>query len=528
MTRPRLKRRRLRLATRITAGFALSALGVSMALSLTTYVLTRRAVLNSRRTVAVHETVANALVVGNALRFATPDLPDVLSSLETRSGGDCLLDQKGSWVTSNLAVGSGSVPVALTTAVMRHNASATMQFRLNGHPELAVGVALPNVQAGYFELFDLQDVSRTLVDLALSLAAASAATTLLGVLIGSWASRRMMGPLSQTARVAGAIAGGELDTRLVPGRDQELADLAESFNSMVDALQARIQHDARFASDVSHELRSPLTTLRTTVEVLQHRRDEMPERSARALDMLSDEVDRFQRLVEDLLEVSRYDGGAANLSLEDIELAELVHQALGVLGRGRVPLTVAPAAEHVVIRADKRRLERVLANLLANADAHGGGAVGVEVGLVDAGAEPPGGRRAYVAVDDAGPGVAPEDRDRIFERFARGGRSAGHRAWGDGVGLGLALAREHVSLHQGRVYVTDSPAGGARFVMEVPVGAAAQSPDPDPERASGGDWPSAAPGTRRKIPEAVSTTSGGQTASGTRLRAFRRQGDAGR
>lgn len=518
-------RRRLSLAARVTAGFALSAFGVSVALSLTTYVLTRRSVLDSRQTLAVHETLANALVVGNALRFAAPDLPDVLSSLETPSGSDSLLDQRGSWVTSNLAVGTAALPLVLRQDVMAHNVSATMQFDLDGHAELAVGVALPTVQAGYFELFDLQDISRTLVALALSLAAASAATTLLGAAIGTWATRRMLAPLNQTARVAAAIAGGQLDTRLVPARDRDLANLAESFNAMVAALQARIQRDARFASDVSHELRSPLTTLRTTVEVLEHRRSEMSERSAQALEMLSDEVERFQHLVEDLLEVSRFDAGAANLTLEEVELPELVHQALGALGRGRVPLTVQPAAEHLLINADKRRLERVLANLMSNADTHGGGVTGVEVGTLPP-LEPGGPGRAFVAVDDAGPGVPPEDREHIFERFARG-RAAGRRARGDGVGLGLALALEHVRLHHGRLTVTDSPAGGARFLMELPlegpwVEPGSQEGHDSPADANGrrrrpgngAGRPSSASGTRRRIPEAVSPPAAGKPSVG--------------
>jgi two-component system sensor histidine kinase MtrB len=458
-------RRRRSLGTRVTAGFALSALLVSAAVSLTTYYLTRRSVLQSRQSLAVHQTLGNAVVVGNALRFSAPDLPDVLSSLETPTDSQSLLYQRGSWVVSNLAVGSASLPTALRGQVIGHNVSATMAYRLTGHAELAVGVALPAESAAYFEVFDLSDVSRTLVALALSLAGASAVATLLGAAIGTWATRRMLSPLAQTARAAAAIARGQLDTRLVPGRDSELADLAESFNAMVTALEQRIQRDARFASDVSHELRSPLTTLHTAVDVLSHRRGELPERSAQALDLLNDEVNRFERLVEDLLEVSRFDVGAADLSLEEVEVAELVRQALGHLGHGGVPVVVRPGGEHLEISADKRRLERVLANLLTNAEAHGGGATQVEVGPMAGG--------AYVAVDDAGPGVPPESRELIFERFARG-RAAGRRAMGAGVGLGLSLVREHVKLHRGRVVVTDSPEGGARFLVELPA---------DPEKA---------------------------------------------
>jgi signal transduction histidine kinase len=246
---------------------------------------------------------------------------------------------------------------------------------------------------------------------------------------------------------------------------------------MVSALQARIQRDARFASDVSHELRSPLTTLRNAVDVLQRRRPELPERSAQALDLLTEEVTRFGRLVEDLLEVSRFDAGAADLLLEEIRPAELARHALAARDHASVNLVVEPGTP--TIRADKRRLERVLSNLLANAEVHGDGATRVVVGPVRAGADgaaaPAGGwfghapvTGAFVAVDDAGPGVPPEQRETIFERFARG-RAAGRRARGEGVGLGLSLVAEHVRLMGGTVRVTESPDGGARFVVELPA-----------------------------------------------------------
>src|SRR4029078_786593 len=126
------------------------------------------------------------------------------------------------------------------------------------------------------------------------------------------------------AEAAAEIAGGRLETRLPDIDDADLAMLTSSFNSMADAPPDRIERDARFASDVSHELRSPLTTLATTVGVLAGRRDELPERSRPALHLPTAAVDRFQRLVEDLLEISRYDAGVADLHLEDVSLTELV------------------------------------------------------------------------------------------------------------------------------------------------------------------------------------------------------------
>ena len=127
---------------------------------------------------------------------------------------------------------------------------------------------------------------------------------------------------------AAALAGGRLDTRLEPSDDPDLRSITASFNDMAQALQERIERDARFASDVSHELRSPLMTLAASIEVLDNQRDELPERARAALDLMVADIDRFQQLVEDLLEISRFDAGVVRLELEEVHLAELVMQAV--------------------------------------------------------------------------------------------------------------------------------------------------------------------------------------------------------
>ena len=140
------------------------------------------------------------------------------------------------------------------------------------------------------------------------------------MLLGVFAARRAVRPVADAAQAAKAIAGGHLGTRLPPSDDPDLGVLAASFNDMASALQLRIERDARFASDVSHELRSPLMTLSASVEVMEARRNEMPDRAQAALDLLASDVSRFQGLVEDLLEISRFDAGAIRLHLEDLQV----------------------------------------------------------------------------------------------------------------------------------------------------------------------------------------------------------------
>jgi signal transduction histidine kinase len=339
---------------------------------------------------------------------------------------------------------------------------AQQRFVVDGEPWLAVGVPIPRVDAEFFEAFSLAETERTLDTLSYSLLGAALLTTMAGAAVGRWASARVLRPLRSVSDAAAAIAAGALDTRLVSPPDRDLAPLAASFNSMVDALSDRIEKDARFASDVSHELRSPLTTLSTSLDVLQARRDELPPRSQAALDLLDADVRRFRRMVEDLLEISRFDAGVAELEVEEVDLRDLVRHTIAAQPGGEdVPVRVHAEGGSPVVLGDKRRLERVVANLVENAAAYGGGATAVEVERENG--------KVRVAVEDAGGGVPALERTKVFERFFRGSAS-GRRGTGGGSGLGLALVAEHVRLHGGDVWVEDGPGGvGARFVVELPA-----------------------------------------------------------
>jgi signal transduction histidine kinase len=276
-------------------------------------------------------------------------------------------------------------------------------------------------------------------------------------------------PLAEIGKAAESIAGGQLDTRLANSTDPELEVIAASFNDMAATLEARIERDARFASEVSHELRSPLMTLAASVEVLENSREVLPERAQRAITLLKADVDRFQTLVEDLLEISRFDVGAITLFLEEVALGPYVELAIAATGYGDVPVVCDPDAMEAIVRLDKRRFSRVLANILDNARKYAGGATGVRVELTSS-TEHPDERWARISIVDEGGGVPPDERELIFGRFSRGTES-GKRASDTGVGLGLALVAEHLRLHGGRAWVQDRPDAkpGACFVVELPV-----------------------------------------------------------
>jgi two-component system sensor histidine kinase MtrB len=360
--------------------------------------------------------------------------------VDTLPGSRSVLRTGGQWYATSISVGQSAIPVGERNLVLS-GTPASQLFDLAGTPQLVIGVPLPAVHSAYFEVFSLDELAGTLRALAYALAAAALVTTVAGAAVGRWASTRALRPLAALTDAAVAIAGGQLDTRVDAGDDADLEELAAAFNRMTANLQDRIEREARFTSDVSHELRSPLTTLTATVSVLESHRSQLAPRAQSALDLLDGDLRRFTRMVDDRV-------------------------------RGAVPFPVllSPGVDGLRLRVDKRRFERVMTNLMENASLYAGGVARV---LVERQppllAESPFPALAIrVVVEDSGPGVPAAERDHLFERFYRGGR-AGQRASSQGTGLGLSLVAEHVRLHGGRVWSEDAPGGGTRFVVELPL-----------------------------------------------------------
>jgi two-component system sensor histidine kinase MtrB len=320
---------------------------------------------------------------------------------------------------------------------------------------MAVAVALPTRDGAYVEVFPAEELDQNLRSLGAIFVGTTTATTALGLLLGRWASHRSLQPLTAVTAAAAAIAEGDLDARLDGRSDPDLMTLARAFNTTAAKLQARIERDARFAANVSHELRSPLTILVNAVEVLCQRADPLDPETREVLHLLADNVHRLARTVNDLLEISRLDADAVDLHREMVPLGRCV-QTVADRCAGR-PVTVLDHRDGPLMAVDKRRMERIIENLVQNAETHGGGTMRVSV-VAD-------GQVVRILVDDNGSGIPAGLRTRIFERFARGPRSDTEPG---GSGLGLALVAEHVRLHHGRVWAEDAPGGGARFVVELP------------------------------------------------------------
>jgi two-component system sensor histidine kinase MtrB len=458
------QRRRLGLRARVTTAFALGALALSGVLAGIGYVAVRTSIVNQQLASMRHQALANAVLLRGELRVPTAYIPALITTLDSGPNTDSLIYSTSHWYPSAATVSPRQMPTAFRARVLA-GSPAWQLIGSAGVAQLVVGVpihaesASRSVNAAYFEIFDLSDLTKTLHALLAALTIAALITTVAGAVLGRWAAARTLRPLRETTQAALAIAGGRLDTRLESSYFADLAPFASAFNQMVDQLQERIEREARFTSDVNHELRSPLTTLANSLSVLEARRDELPPRALQALDLLGAEVRRFRRLVDELLEISRFDAKPGDISRDEVTVGSLVEHTVQATGTD-VPIRFAPgvASQHILV--DKRRFERIFANLFENAQRYAGGVTLLAI-------EDHGDSVRFL-VEDAGPGIALEERERIFERFSRGSTGR-RRGLGDGTGLGLAIVAQHVSQHGGRVWVEDRLGGGSRFVVELPA-----------------------------------------------------------
>ena len=440
--------------------FGLLAGLLSVGLSILAWFVVSANLVSEAKANVVTEAVLDRDAVQAAVEHGREAVAKALP-LKVRSGQSALALVGRQWLSSAPGFGPEQLPVNLRPSPGPVDGDV-QRMTLDGSPYFVVRLPLQPSGNVFYEWIPEGALGGMLRELAVGLAASAVAMTIIGLLLGRAATRLALRPLAMFGRVAGRVAHGDLSARLPIDDDPDLRELATSFNATIDELQRRVAMESRFALDVSHELRTPLTTMLNSVEVIRNRRETLPREVREPLDMLTADVQRFRSLVVDLLEFSRDDAGD-RLVLEEVVIADLVRHAADAAA-GRSVTVVEPAAEGIVLAVEKRRLERVVANLVGNAETHGAGCTEVRVTRRDG--------VVQILVDDAGPGVPPSERRRVFDRFARGdggGRVVGSSDGVTGSGIGLAIVERHVTLHGGKVSVASSPDGGARFTVDLPI-----------------------------------------------------------
>jgi two-component system, OmpR family, sensor histidine kinase MtrB len=294
------------------------------------------------------------------------------------------------------------------------------------------------------------------------------AGVLMTMLLAVLAALSILRPVRELRRAAQRLGSGDLNARLhvVRGRD-ELAMVAHTFNSTAESLQhhvgelRRMEADARrFVADVSHELRTPLAAMTAVTDLLDAEAEDLPPAAGEAVRLVSRETHNLTRLVNDLIEVTRFDSGTAALALDEIDVADAVRMTLRVRGFGDQVSTDLP--DGIRARADPRRLDVIVANLVGNAVRHGAPPVTVALRTEDA--------DLVLTVTDAGPGLDEEVLPHVFERFYKADTARTRSA---GSGLGLAIAWENARLHGGTLSAANADAGGAVFTLRLPLRRAA-------------------------------------------------------
>jgi len=395
----------------------------------------------------------------DAAAFEATDLPgqfrlrgDVATRVELANGDV--------WVDPASAAGIGVGSEA--RAAIDRGEIAYEWLRLDGRPLLVVGGRPPGGDPVMLFAFDATPIETALDSLRSALLAGTAVLVLLALAVARRVAARLLEPVRDAAAAAERIAGGDLETRIPVASRDEFGLWAERFNAMAASLNGTIRdlesaqdQNRRFVAEVSHELRTPLTALVAEASILREHIDALPSDARRAAELLVDDVGRLRLLVDDLMELSRFDADAERAASRPVELGDLIRS----VAAARAPHARLDLPRHPVpIETDPRRVDRILGNLLDNAREHAP-ATPVEVGLAADDAS------ALVWVADRGPGVPDGELDRIFERFRKLDPARG----GGGSGLGLAIAAEHAGVLGGTLRAVNREGGGLRFELRLPV-----------------------------------------------------------
>ena len=382
---------------------------------------------------------------------------------------------------------------ALRRAVASDGSTVFQRVTVHGGPALVVGLPVTFGTAeqptsdlsglGVFLTVPQTNEQAYIQALVPAVERATVPALVLAVLLALLAARGVLRPVRELRRATRSVAEGHLDTRLAVNGSDELADLSHTFNETAAALEESVAElrrmearARRFAADVSHELRTPLAAMSAVTDILDEDAAHLDPDTATAVRLISEETVKLARLVEDLMEISRFDAGAAGLHLDEIDIADSVRRTLASRAWLETVDTRLPPPGTLRGSLDPRRLDVIVANLVGNALRHGGRPVGLHLYAWE---HPDEGWQVVIEVLDSGPGIPESVLPHVFDRFYKSDTA---RTRTEGSGLGLAITAENVHLHGGTIQAANGPYGGAVFTVELPL--RRDEPPPDPPEGS--------------------------------------------
>ncbi|AUI58304.1 cell wall metabolism sensor histidine kinase WalK [Amycolatopsis sp. BJA-103] len=395
-----------------------------------------------------------------APQLTYPPTQDSLDRLRAALGANTLVTYGDLRSEDGADLGTGSLRAAVRgekRLVTQRLIAGETPWLLIGTPVMLTAPDGARAPSGIevYSAHDLTGVEEQIDHLTRSAAITAAMALPLAVLLALLAAGSVLRPVRKLRDTARRLAAGDLDARTPPQGADELADLTVTVNEMAESLQ-RMQADAkRFAADVSHELRTPLSTLTAVVEVMAATADTMEPDARESAQLAITETHRLVRLVEDLMEVSRFDAGTAQMRWEETDVAAAVRECLR--SRGWLEQVELLVPEEISLRLDRRRLDVVVANLVGNALRYGAPPVRVRISVLP--------DQVRVEVTDHGPGLPEHVLPKVFDRFYKADTA---RTRTPGSGLGLAIARENARLHGGDLTADNTVDGGARFELRLP------------------------------------------------------------
>jgi two-component system sensor histidine kinase MtrB len=483
--------RRLRLTSlrvRLVAVFAIVALAAAVSVSGIAYWLNRDAVLKRAQDAALSDFRAS-LSRDSDLLPLDPSCSELEAMAQQMSqsglqydvlliggaGGRCV-------VTSNPQLALAQIPAALRQKVERPSRALGQQdtwpyhlfwqrVGIDGTPYLIGGTRVVPVGSGPtgYMFKSLADEQKDMDSLAWSLGIATLLALIGAGLLAQAAAATVLRPVARVGEAARQLGQGHLEIRLEVSGADELADLSRTFNSAAEALQQQVEElsareraSRRFVADMSHELRTPLTAMTAVTDILEDEADALDPMIEPAVRLVVSETRRLSDLVENLMEVTRFDAGTARLVLDEVDIADLITSCIDT--RAWLDAVEVDAPRGIVARVDARRIDVVLANLIGNALKHGGSPVRVRV-RTEPGAEGDE-RQLVVEVQDSGPGMPDDVLPHVFDRFFKADTA---RPRSEGSGLGLSIAMENARIHGGTLQAANAPDGGALFTLRLPL-----------------------------------------------------------
>ncbi|MDG9705732.1 cell wall metabolism sensor histidine kinase WalK [Streptomyces sp. DH37] len=487
------------LRLRLVVVFALVALTAAVAASGIAYWINRDAVLTRAQNAALNDFRESLGDNAGALSRRPPcdavrDAADTMAN-STQRYEVVLIEEQADGspcaAVSDPEFTLEDVPGALRAAVGRKrpvDASNKAPYHLywqritmDGEPYLVGGATVIGGGPTGYMFKSLAPERDDLNSLAWSLGIATALALVGSALLAQAAATTVLRPVQRLGDAARRLGEGKLDTRLRVSGTDELAELSRTFNRTAESLEQRVaelsareESSRRFVADMSHELRTPLTAITAVTEVLEDEIDSLDPMIAPAVTLVVSETRRLNDLVENLMEVTRFDAGTARLVLDDVDVADQVTACIDA--RAWLDAVELDADRGIMARLDPRRLDVILANLIGNALKHGGSPVRVSVRTREsaAGGADAGGDELVIRVADHGPGIPEDVLPHVFDRFYKASAS---RPRSEGSGLGLSIAMENAHIHGGSITAENAPEGGAVFTLRLPRDASRLAPD---------------------------------------------------